>query len=277
MRGVGGSGDGGAFLLEVFFIFFNCYINMLKLRCNLYLYQMDASSTRNWMKMSKKGSGSLFLKCVTRMAFPVSADFKLSWQTRIGKCFSYSQSPENVRPHSSNSIENAWRDDPIQRHIPSSPLLGSTPPPPGVNDTAIVGKKQFSNIFSNCCVCHAHSPTLNLSTRVCLLDLVVWRRIIIDNLSLALFQLRPVNFWRNGGCKEEHCNWLYWTHCINNAVINVLSNLSFWNQTLKYFTLGIALIWVSAHHLWFRKQRKLEMSGNKHTKMKASNISAKWN
>ena len=48
--------------------------------------------------------------------------------------------PENVRPHSSNSIENPCKGDPIivirvlkiqpiQRHIPSSPLLGSAPHP----------------------------------------------------------------------------------------------------------------------------------------------------
>ena len=43
---------------------------------------------------------------------------------------SYSKKSENVRPHSSNSIENAtplksiqsWKCDPIQRHIPISLL-----------------------------------------------------------------------------------------------------------------------------------------------------------
>ena len=46
---------------------------------------------------------------------------------------------ENVRPHSSNSVENvtalqsiqSWKCDPIQRHIPISLLQGSTPNPPG--------------------------------------------------------------------------------------------------------------------------------------------------
>ena len=36
-------------LLELFFTFFSCYINMLKVRCNLYQYQMDVSSIINWM------------------------------------------------------------------------------------------------------------------------------------------------------------------------------------------------------------------------------------
>ena len=53
--------------------------------------------------------------------------------------FSYRKNPENLRPHSSNSTKNVtpllsvqlWKCDPIQRHIPSSLLLGSTPPPPG--------------------------------------------------------------------------------------------------------------------------------------------------
>ena len=39
--------DGEAFFLELFFIFFNCYINMLKAGCNLYLYQTDISSAVN--------------------------------------------------------------------------------------------------------------------------------------------------------------------------------------------------------------------------------------
>ena len=47
--GGGGGRDGEAFWLEVFFIFFNRYINMLKVLCNLYLHQADVSSTRNWM------------------------------------------------------------------------------------------------------------------------------------------------------------------------------------------------------------------------------------
>ena len=49
---------------------------------------------------------------------------------------SYPKKSENVRPHSSNSIENAtplqsiqsWKCDPIQRHIPISLLRGSTHP-----------------------------------------------------------------------------------------------------------------------------------------------------
>ena len=53
--------------------------------------------------------------------------------------FSYPINPENLRPHSSNSTKNVtplmsvqlWKCDPIQRHIPSSLLLGSTPLPPG--------------------------------------------------------------------------------------------------------------------------------------------------
>ena len=41
--------SGRAFLLELFFkVFFNCYINLLKAVCNLYLYQMDISSAVNW-------------------------------------------------------------------------------------------------------------------------------------------------------------------------------------------------------------------------------------
>ena len=48
------------------------------------------------------------------------------------------QKSENLRPHSSNSIENvtpllslqSWKCDPIQGHIPNS-LLYDSPPPPG--------------------------------------------------------------------------------------------------------------------------------------------------
>ena len=52
------------------------------------------------------------------------------------------QIPENVRPHSSNYIENAtplysiqlYKRGPVQQHIPISLLLGSPPPLPlGLN------------------------------------------------------------------------------------------------------------------------------------------------
>ena len=51
--------------------------------------------------------------------------------------FSYPKNPENLRPHSSISTKNVTplqsvqlgKCDPIQRQIPSSLLLGSTPPP----------------------------------------------------------------------------------------------------------------------------------------------------
>ena len=49
--------------------------------------------------------------------------------------FSYPKNPQNLRPYSSNSTKNvthysqfSCECDPIQRHIPSSLLLGSTPP-----------------------------------------------------------------------------------------------------------------------------------------------------
>ena len=49
-------------MLELFFIFFNCYINMLKARCNLYLYQTDVFSCCKLDVNAQKASGKLFLK-----------------------------------------------------------------------------------------------------------------------------------------------------------------------------------------------------------------------
>ena len=70
--------------------------------------------------------------------------------------FSYSQNPENLRPHSSNSTENVtalqsvqlWKCDPIQRHIPSRLLLGSTPP--GIQHWSSKGKhRKLTELMQN--------------------------------------------------------------------------------------------------------------------------------